>query len=281
MTAALVHDKNGWRYRGTSGQPHVFSAKTEYETTAAVDTVVDRELLEATVSSQSMSFAGRYEPRVGQVRPFGSGLELGDAVSAADIDGVRAARRVVSWRVSESDLAFPFFDFELNASVDNEVASLQDWLGRVTPGALEGRADGVSPVRFGTLQSFRKLPVEAVVTINQTGYLLAELDPDDPEDEGRSDVIEIRVPQTIYRTSWTLSQPGDTDTIVELRINDVAFHWITIPAGQVSPAAMPAEDNGLYTNKAANTDDRLVLAITQAGDYARGLVCKVWATSQA
>ena len=274
---ALVQDQNGWRYRG-SGGPVLFSSKTDYGTTEAVDTIVDRELERASADAEGTAVAYRLSGL--GAAPF-TDFDLGDGINGAAIDRSRELQRVMSIRRSESAGLVMSTDVECGGRFEDVAARHENWLSSVTPGALMGRADSISATRLGTPVQFGELSTSPLVTVNQTGDLLAELDPDDPEDEGRSDVIEVEDPILIYRTTWSLTQAGDTDTVLECRFDDVAFHWITIPAGEVSPSDVPSSSNGLYTNKVGFPGNRFVLAVTQAGDYARGLVCKVWATSQA
>lgn len=281
MTRALVQDANGWRYRGGAvGDRHVFSKKTDYESTDAVNTIVDRELVEATVSARTVSIGGEFVPRAGDPAPFASGMNVGDAVNAPGLDRARSAHRLVSWRVSESTLGTPAFSFELNNIFEDEASRQARWLEQATPGTLAGRADSVGSVSFGSPHPFRKASTQTVLTINAHGYLMVELDEDDPEDEGHSDRVEIDQPLTAYKMLWSLEQAGDTATIVQLRHNGTVVHYWTIPAGVRTPTGFPSVANGMYTNLAMNKGDAIQYVIYQAGDYAAGLVVKLCATTQ-
>ncbi len=285
---ALIRDSTGYRYRGAVGDDVVFTSKTDYADPGSVDTVVDAELAEATDAENTVAIGMAIAPRNDDDSPFDD-FDLGDAVSAANIDGTHEQHRTVAIPVTESPLGVVRFGLELNARVENEAARKQRWLEQITPGALSGRADSVSALDLGAGVPFGPLRRDGWV-FNQNGPLVAELDYSDPEDEGHSDDWPVDEPILMYRVRWALTQAGDTATVVHLRINGGGpfntgapdyvpfFHAITIPAGATAPD--DDSNDGQYTNQIAGKGDTIRAAVYQAGDYARGLVVRVKHTTQ-
>ena len=288
MTNALIKGHEGYRYRGTPGDEVIFTSKTDYLTDDAANVVVDAELAEATDAAESVASALTIVPRNGDDTPFDN-INLGDAVSAPNIDAVHTAERVVALPTSESRLGVVQFGLELNSRIDNEQAEHQRWLEQITPGALSGRSDNVSSTDMGIGIPFGELRTSSF-TYQQSGALVAELNYDDPEDDGHSDDWPVDEPILIYRVRWSLAQAGDTSTVVHLRLNGGGpfdtgspgfvpfFHGLTIPAG----ATAPDDDTnaGQYTNQVANKGDVIRAATYHAGSFARGLVIRVFYTSQ-
>lgn len=284
---ALVRWAKGYFYRGGAvGDEHIFTSKTDYTVRAAAEQVVDAELEEATDDADTVALAAEIIPRNGDDAPY-EHLNLGDAAKFADIDRTLQAYRTVAIRVSESPLCVPRFGLEVNSHMEDEVARQRRWLETATPATLAGRAAAVSAADLGAGIPFGELRTWEVGTYQQSGYLVAEIDPDDPEDEGHSDPWPVDEPTLLYRVRWSLSQAGDTATIVHLRANGGGpfsagganfFHAITIPAG----ATAPDDDSnaGMYTNFTAGKGDVISAATYQAGSYARGLVVRVKGTTQ-
>lgn len=274
---ALVQTPTGYRYRGgAEGDDHIFTDKTDFQVDDAINTVVDAELEEATDDASTVASTVELVPRNGDDAPY-EDFDLGDAVSSATMAGVRENHRAVSLRVQESRLAVPRYGVGLNSIVEDDVAKQQRWLRDITPGALSGRSDQVSAANLGAGISFGRLPTSSF-TFQQSGYLVAEIDPDDVEDDGHSDPWPVDEPMLIYRIVWSLQQAGDTDTIVHIRRNGTLFHPLTIPDGVVGPDGDDAASE--YTNQVAYKGDVITAATYQAGDYARGLVVRVKYTSQ-
>lgn len=284
---ALVKTSEGYRYRGGAlGDDHIFTAKTDFAVQSAVDTVVDAELEEATDEAGTVAIAMEVTPRNGDDTPDDD-LDLGDAASAPDINRVHQPFRCVSIKTRESGLGVVRYGLELNSQLEDDVAHQQRWLDQVTPGTLSGRSDQISAKRLGVGVPFGQLRTGELGSYQQSGALVAELDYDDPEDEGHSDDWPVDEPILMYRVRYSLQQAGDTDTIVHLRLNGGGpfsrsgvpfFHEIIIPAGETVPD--DDTNDGMYTNQAANKGDRVRAATYQAGSYARGLVVRVKYTSQ-
>lgn len=284
---ALVRWAKGYFYRGGSvGDEHVFSSKTDYTVLSTVHQVIDAELAEATDDSSTVALAARIRPRNGDDEVY-EHLNLGDAAQLPDIDGDLQPYRTVTIKVRESQLCVPDFGLEVNSRLEDEVARQRRWLEAATPAALAGRAAAVSSTDLGAGIPFGELRTWEVGTYQQSGYLVAEIDPDDPEDDGHSDAWPVDEPTLIYRIRWALKQAGDTATVVHMRCNGGGpfsaggssfFHAITIPAG----ATAPDDDTnaGMFTNFTAAKGDVISAATYQAGSYARGLVVRVKGTTQ-
>lgn len=284
---ALVRWAKGYFYRGgATGDEHLFTSKTDYTVQSAVEQVVDAELAEATDDAGTVALAAAIIPRNDDDAPY-EHLNLGDAAQFPDIDGTPQAYRTVTLKVRESALCVPEFGVEVNSRLEDEVARQRRWLEAATPAALSGRSAAVSSTDLGAGIPFGELRTWEVGTYQQSGYLVAELDPDDPEDAGHSDPWPVDEPTLIYRVRWSLHQAGDTNTVVHLRCNgggpftagDASFfHAITIPAG----ATAPDDDTnaGMYTNFTASKGDVISAATYQAGDFARGLVVRLKGTTQ-
>lgn len=285
---ALIKGHDGYRYRGTDGDDLIFTSKTDYRVQEAADVVVDAELAEATDAANTVAMGLAVVPRNNDDAPFDD-VNLGDAVRVADIDGDHAPQRIVAIPTSETRLGVVQFGLEVNSRIENEQAQKRRWLEQITPGALSGRADQISATSLGVAIPFGKLRSSSI-TYQQTGALVAELDYDDPEDEGHSDDWPVDEPILFHRVRWSLQQAGDTDTVVHLRINGGGpfntgapdyvpfFHAITIPAGATAPD--DDTNDGMYTNQVAFKGDKVRIATYQAGDYARGLVVRLFYTSQ-
>lgn len=283
---ALIKTNEGYRYRGTFGEDHVFTSKTDYDVQSAIDTVVDAELAEATDDANTVAMAAGIIPRHDDDTPF-EDFDLGDAVSVADIDGVRASQRVVALPVRESPFGVVQYGLEVGSRIENDSALQRRWLDAATPGSLSGRSDQISAANLGVGVPFGTLRTSEVGVFNQTEYVTAELDYDDPEDPGHSDDWPVDEPILIYRVRWSLQQAGDTATVVHVRINNGGpfsaggvhfFHGFTIPAGETAPD--DDTNDGMYTNMVAFKGDTIRCAVYQAGNYARGLVVRVKYTSQ-
>lgn len=285
---ALIKGHDGYRYRGTDGDDLIFTSKTDYRVQEAADVVVDAELAEATDAANTVAMGLAVVPRNNDDAPFDD-VNLGDAARVADIDGDYAPQRIVAIPTSETRLGVVQFGLEVNSRIENEQAQKRRWLEQITPGALSGRADQISATSLGVAIPFGKLRSSSI-TYQQTGALVAELDYDDPEDEGHSDDWPVDEPILFHRVRWSLQQAGDTDTVVLLRINGGGpfntgapdyvpfFHAITIPAGATAPD--DDTNDGMYTNQVAFKGDKVRIATYQAGDYARGLVVRLFYTSQ-
>lgn len=284
---ALVRWAKGYFYRGgTLGDDHVFTSKTDFTVLADVQRVVDAELEEATDDAANVALAAEIIPRNGDDVPYDD-LGLGDAAQFPDIDRNLQRYRTVTIAVRESQLCVPGFGLEVNSRLEDEVARQRRWLEAATPAALAGRSAAVSATDLGAGIPFGELRTWEVGTYQQSGYLVAEIDPDDPEDEGHSDDWPVDEPTLIYRVRWSLKQAGDTSTVVHLRCNgggpfsagDASFfHAITIPSG----ATAPDDDTnaGMYTNFTAAKGDVISAATYQAGSYSRGLVVRLKGTTQ-
>lgn len=283
---AYVRDSEGYRYYGgTLGDDLIFTSKTDFTVASAANTVVAAELAEATDADTSVAIAMAIVPRNGDDTPFDD-FDLGDAVQAASIDGVRDSQRTVAIPVAESPLGVVSYGLELNGRIDNDQAVQRRWLDQITPGALSGRADQISSTDLGVGIPFGKLRTSEIV-YQQSGELVAELDYTDTEDPGHSDDWPCDEPRLFYRVRWSLAQAGDTDTIVHVRINGGGpfsrsgvpfFHEIIIPAGATAPD--DDTNDGLYTNQVATKGDRIRMATYQAGSFARGLVVRLKHTTQ-
>ena len=285
---ALIKGHDGYRYRGTVGDDLIFTSKPDYRVTEAADIVVDAELAEATDAANTVAMALAIVPRNGDDTPFDD-VNLGDTARAADLDATHGRNRIVSLPTREDRLGNVQYGLELNSRIENEQAEKRRWLEQITPGALSGRADQISATSLGVAIPFGKLRSSSI-TYQQTGELVAELDYEDPEDQGHSDDWPVDEPILFHRVRWSLQQAGDTDTVVHLRLNGGGgfdtgspdfvpfFHAITIPAG----ATAPDDDTnlGMYTNQVAFKGDLVRIATYQAGDYARGLVVRLFYTSQ-
>lgn len=284
---ALTRWAKGYFYRGGSlGDDHIFTSKTDYTVRSAVEQVVDAELEEATDSAATVALAAEIAPRNGDDTPYDD-FNLGDAVKFPSIDRQRQPYRTVTLAVRESPLCVPSFGTEVNSRLEDEMARQRRWLEAATPAALAGRSAALSATDLGAGIPFGELRTWEVGTYQQSGYLVAELSPGDPEDDGHSDPWPVDEPTLIYRVRWSLSQAGDTATIVHIRCNGGGpfsaggasfFHAITIPAGATAPD--DDSNDGMYTNFTVAKGDVISCATYQAGSYARGLVVRVKGTSQ-
>lgn len=290
MTRALVKSANGWRYHGGAvGDEHIFTAKTDYTVESDVDTVVDVELAEATDDANTVALAAEVVPRNGDDAPYDD-FGLGDATSWGDIDAVRTNFRTVQFRVADGNLSNVRVGVGVNSRTEDDIARQQHLLDLYTPGALSGRSDSVTATNLGVGINFGELSTSEW-TYQQSGELVAELVPADPSDEGHSDDWPVDEPATVYRVRWALTQAGDTDTIVHIRLNGGGpfsrttgsvtshfFHEVVIPAGALAPD--DDTNDGMYTNQAINKGDVVSVATHAAGSFARGLVIRVMRTSQ-
>jgi hypothetical protein len=284
---ALVATPEGFHYTGgAEGDDHIFTKKTEYATREAVDTVVAAELAEATDDASTVAL-GLEVVSTNPDDAIYEDFDLGDAAQAPDINRTLERYRTVSFLIRENRNGVVSTGMELNSRLEDESARQRTWLEKATPGTLSGRADAIGAADLGAGVSFGTLPTSEIGSYQQSGYLLAELDPDDPEDGGHSDDWPVDEPILIYRVRFSLFQAGDTDTIVHLRKNGGGpfsngasnfFHEIVIPAGTTVPDDDSTE--GAYVNQTAFKGDLIRCATFQAGDYARGLVVRVKTTSQ-
>lgn len=284
---ALVRSSTGYRYRGGSeGDDHIFTSHTDYTDDDAVNTVVDAELEEATDDANTVAIGVEILPRNGDDAPY-ENINLGDAVELPDIDRNREKFRAVSFKIRESSLAVVQYGIEANSRLEDDLARQEKWLDMATPGSLSGRSDSISSADLGAGVPFSTMTVGELGSYQQSGALVAELDYEDPEDDGHSDDWPVDEPILIYRVRYSLQQAGDTDTIVHLRINGGGpfsrsgvpfFHEVIIPAGETVPD--DDTNDGQYTNQTATKGDLVRAATYQAGDYARGLVIRVKYTTQ-
>lgn len=284
---ALVRSSTGYRYHGGSvGDDHIYTSHPEYTDDDAVNTVVDAELEEATDDASTVAIVADVLPRNGDDAPY-EDFGIGDAVEFPDIDRTRDSFRTMSIKVQESSLAVVRYGLEVNSRLDDDIARQERWLEMATPGSLSGRSDQISAADLGAGVPFTTMNVGELGSYQQSGALVAELDYDDPEDDGHSDDWPVDEPILIYRVRYSLQQAGDTDTIVHLRLNGGGpfdrsgvpfFHEIIIPAGETVPD--DDTNDGMYTNQVANKGDKVRCATYQAGDFARGLVVRVKYTTQ-
>lgn len=184
---ALVRWAKGYFYRGGSlGDDHIFTSKTDFTVQAAVEQVVDAELAEATDDASTVALAAEVLPRNGDDSLY-EHLNLGDSARLPDIDGALQPYRTVTLKVRESPLCVPGFGLEVNSRLEDEVARQRRWIEAATPSALAGRSASVSATDLGAGIPFGELRTWEVGTYQQSGYLVAEIDPSDPEDDGHSD----------------------------------------------------------------------------------------------
>lgn len=282
MTAqALVRWAEGWKYRGTAGSGTVTLSHPDYAVEAAVDTLVDAELAEAVADEGTVSVQANVVPRNGDDRPlvdFGPG----DGVFFPNIDGTKTLYRCMAITVAEDANGNVNFTIEANSLAEENALRSERYVKLASPGSLSGRIENVSASDLGAGVSWGTLSTSELGTFNRSGYLLAELDPDDIEDEGHSDWWPVDENILLYTHPWSLQQAGDTDTIVIVRYREpggtIHEFGYTIDAGVSQPDDVFAT---FYTNLAAMKGGAVQVAIDTAGDYAYGFTWRTKYTSQA
>lgn len=282
MTAqALVRWAEGWKYRGTAGSGTVALSHPDYTVETSVDTLVDAELAEAVADESTVSIQARVLPLNGDDRPlvdFGPG----DGIFLPDIDGTKTLYRCMAITVTEDEHGNVAYTIEANSLAEESALRQQRFADLASPGSLSGRIDNVSASDLGAGVSWGVMSVSELSSFNQNGYILAELDPDDIEDEGHSDWWPVDENILLFTHPWALRQAGDTDTIVIVRYREpdgttVHDFGYTIDAGVSQPDDTFAT---FYTNLACMKGGAIQVAIDTAGDFAYGLTWRTKYTTQ-
>lgn len=272
-----------WKYHGASGSGTVAVDHSDYTVEADLDTVVDAEIAERTDNETTVSLAMAVEPRNDDDTPY-TDFGLGDAIEVPDIDGTPQKWRTVTIKVRETATGNVEYGLEANSRIEDDVARVKKFLNMATPGTLSGRGDSVASSDLGAGVDWGRLQLGEMGTYHYTDYLVAEVDPDDPDDPGHSAWWPLDENLLIYRHPWSLLVEGDTDTIVLVRYREpdqvtVHSYPFTIPAG----VFQPDDDTGgssFYTNLSAMKGGAIQVAIYQAGDSAKEIVWRTKYTSQ-
>lgn len=278
----LVRWAKGWKYVGTAGNGTVALSHPDYTVEDDLNYLVNAELSELTDDENSISLQLRVVPRNGDDRPFVD-FDIGDGVFAPDIDGTKTLYRVMSITVSEDGNGVPIYDLELNSLAEENSLRQQRFLDLSSPGSLSGRIDNIPASDLGAGVSWGVMSTGEVAPFNQNTELVAEIDPDDPEDPGHSDWWPVDENILLYSHPFALELAGDTDTIVIVRYREpdgttTHDYGYTIDAGVQQPDGTFAN---FYTNLAAMKGGAIQVAIDTAGDFASGLTWRSKYTSQA
>lgn len=279
---ALVRWSKGWKYHGT-GSEVVTLSHPDYSVEGDLDTLVEAELAEATDDANSVSLTLDVVPRNGDERPFVD-FDLGDGVFAPDIDGTKTLYRVMSITVTEDATGVVSYTLELNSLAEENALRQQRFVALSSPGSLSGRIDNVAASDLGAGVSWGVMSTSELGTFNQNDeYLYAEVDPDDPEDDGHSPWWPVDENILLYAHPFILTVAGVTDTIVIVRYREpdgttTHDYGYTIDAGVSQPDDSFAN---FYTNLPAMKGGAIQIAVDTAGDGASKLTWRTKYTSQA
>lgn len=282
---ALVVDDSGWYWIDDDGEEETFVDATQFTDRTSSTAYADEVIAKALADESTVAIVAEVAPTNGDDQLWAD-VAIGDAVKLPDMDEAQQTFRVVEMTATEDEQGIVAYTLGVNDQAEVRSRRLEAAIESVTPGTFNGRFVPAGTVDTGAGIPWGVMEHSVLATFQHTSeYVVAELDPDDPKDHGHSDWEPIEENCRACRLKWGLTQAGDTDTEVHLLYRDpdgsvTDFHTLTIPAGQ--DHVLDENEDGLYLNMAMDGGRAAALRVVvdTAGDFAWGLVVKVYKTTQ-